>query len=118
MHINDLSTNGHETHGQMAHRNLDIFVGRLKEMRWMMVNACSNDPGALAAYDEGLAKLAKSLNIISATIRGAKPASEDDVRQALAQLVAAIENEEDESSSDLAVAHAKEVLAGRCPWRE
>jgi hypothetical protein len=65
MNVNTMSHNGHETHGQMAHRNLDIHIDRLREMRWMMANACGLNSQALAVYDEGVSNLCHALEIIT-----------------------------------------------------
>lgn len=48
-----LSHNGHETNRQLALRNLEIEVGRLNEMRWMIEKAGGN----VEAFDQGMAQL-------------------------------------------------------------
>lgn len=61
-----MSNNGHETHGQLAARNLLIGVSHLLEGRWMMVNATGDGSQELAQYDLGVENLQKVLAALAA----------------------------------------------------
>ena len=59
----EMSSNGHETNGEMATRNLSISVDKLREMRWMIEKA----GGDLDAFDAGVIQLERVCHGITGT---------------------------------------------------
>ena len=61
------SSNGHETNGEMACRNLRINVYHLQEMRGMVESATELGDAAMRDFDAGLSNLQSALVLLEAS---------------------------------------------------